>query len=125
MSANANDTQSLDQRRAAYAWGCVKDGVGKDYVSLVSGASALIMSNGLLQALAYYENKGKEAKTIGGHIQSWILGGSRVDCSKVAFDKAVSEMSGADSTQYITYTEEALAMLRWLRQLAKAAQKGG
>ena len=50
---------TLDQQRAAYAWISVQ-GCNSDYVNLSKGAGALIMSNGLMATLAFYESKGKD-----------------------------------------------------------------
>lgn len=50
---------SLDQQRAAYAWQCVQgcNSRNDDYTNLAKAAPALIMNNGLMQALAFYQDK--------------------------------------------------------------------
>ena len=55
---------TLDQRRAEYAWKRVNANLahGKTYVNFTKSAPAFIMSNGLMQALAFYESRKKNDK---------------------------------------------------------------
>ncbi len=63
---------SLDQQRAAYAWECVQ-GCNGDYTNLAKAAPALIMNNGLMQALAFYQSKGKPHHlALNKHTQEWL-----------------------------------------------------
>ncbi len=113
--------QSLEQQRAAFAWEKVKDGVDKEYVSLANGAPALIMSNGLMQALAYYYNRGGKAKDLADALLAWLLRRSFV--KDASFNVAIPEMAEMSSSKFIGATEEALVFLKWLRQFAKANEK--
>ena len=84
-------TTSLDQQRAAYAWQCVQN-LPKDYDKLAKGAPALIMNNGLMQALAFYQDKGKTKEgvmdryhALNAHLRCWLgrqLGGTIFHQSK-------------------------------------------
>ena len=48
--------QSLDQLRAAHAWAVVgKSQKNQDFKNLATSAPALIMGNGLMQTLAFYQ----------------------------------------------------------------------
>ncbi len=117
--------QTKDQERAAYAWK-VAQGCEKNYASLAKGAGALIMSNGLMATLAYYEDKSKNSKgeyvpekkhhkELLNHITSWVFtqGNSGVD-----FVKAMNEFHNMESQNYRNVTQEALDLLRWIRQFA-------
>lgn len=118
---------TLEQERAAYAWERAREGVSIDakaYVPLVKSAPALIMNNGLMQALAYYESKGNgdgkdPHELVSRHVLQWLHKSGLVPA--VDFDEAMGALHRSDSRTYRRATEEALAMLKWLRQLAGAA----
>lgn len=116
-------SRSLDQERAAFAWKKVQD-PSKDFINLASGAPALIMSNGLMQTLAFYKDKGKEhhIKLLDAIIE-WV--GKRefegIKTFSELLERLHSEKTTSDS--YMRATEEALGILRWIRQFAKARGK--
>ncbi len=128
---------SLEQQRAQFAWGCVKDGCTSDYKNLAKGAPALIMGNGLMQVLAFLEAKGKDHHAkLSSHVRGWLglrLGGARLapamaaefprtkDKREPAFNDVMNALVSCDSSLFLRATEEALEILRWLRQLADAA----
>ena len=114
---------SLDQKRAAYAWEKVQ-GCGDEYMKLAKGAPALIMNNGLMQTLAFYEDKGKKHKQhqdLNQHIIGWLA--QRYKISNVTFAGMMQFLHGeATSHQYREATQETLALLRWIRQFAAINQ---
>jgi len=127
---------SLDQRRAAYAWKKVQ-GQNDEYGKLAKGAPALIMNNGLMQTLAFYQDKGtpKEGKKnsdngkahylkLNQHIIDWLWERRPRRDVGVAptFEQMMAELLTADSQTYRKATEETLALLRWIRQLAAINQ---
>ncbi len=119
-------SQSLDQKRARYAWECVENVTG-DYVNLAKAAPSLIMTNGLMQTLAFFKSKGKEHHTdLLDHILGWLVK-PEAACSFLTakeFDRAMGDLaSRASSEQYLHATREALAILKWIRHMA-AAKKG-
>jgi CRISPR-associated protein Cmr5 len=110
--------QTLEQQRAAYAWEKVQRCSG-DYRNLAKGAPALIMINGLMQALAFYESKGKEHhRSLNRHLCEWLRQRSIV--GDASFAGTMVELHQADSAKYRRATEEALAVLKWIRQFAAA-----
>lgn len=119
--------QTLDQRRAQFAWTEAQKGVQtahKEYVNMVKGASSFIMSNGLMQALAFYESRKSkknknQASLLCDSICSWLKN-SRIVNTEAAFDSTMKALFNSDSPTYMRATEETLAMLRWLRQFADA-----
>ncbi len=120
--------RSLDQVRADFAWKCVKKNSTTEYRKLVKSTPALIMSNGLMQTFAYLKAKGKnEHNDLAAHICSWIFRkdhasppDGEVFCQNFQqiMDKLANKIS---SQEYRLKTEESLAILRWIRQLADAA----
>ncbi len=116
--------QSLDQKRAAYAWGRVQQ-VSADYVNLAKAAPALIMGNGLMQTLAFFKSKGKEHHNrLLLDILGWLKK-PEAACPFLTsdqFEAAMGQLAGnaITSDQYLHATQEALAILKWIRQFAAA-----
>lgn len=122
--------QTLDQQRAAFAWPAVNDAKKavrefKDFKNLAKGAPALIMGNGLMPALAFYESRPKDpAKALNQAISAWLVQRFAADAAMKPLPKRYTELMdrllGAPSTFYMAATDETLAMLKWLRQFADA-----
>lgn len=109
---------TLDQQRAAYAWQGVQ-GCTKEYVNLAKAAPALIMNNGLMQTLAFYESKGKpHHQQLAKHLSGWLHQQNHVTASD--FNAVMTSLQSTESSRYRQATEEALALLRWIRQFAAA-----
>lgn len=117
--------KSLDQQRAKYAWQCVSEGIDRDYANLAKGAPALIMGNGLMQALAFLHNKSNPAKQLVAHVSEWVAKRLGLQLQKDYFKTLMSELVQRDSDFYMRATEEALEVLRWIRQFASALGEGG
>lgn len=113
----ADKHKSIEQERAAYAWECVAGGVNKEYVNLAKRAPALIMQNGLMQALAFYKAKGHDRLTM--NITGWLQRRKLIE--QTQFDSVMKELSGTTADQYMRATEETLEILRWIRQFASAS----
>ncbi|MBZ0156067.1 MAG: type III-B CRISPR module-associated protein Cmr5 [Alphaproteobacteria bacterium] len=120
------NTKSLDQEYAAYAWKCVQKNSTREYKNLAKSIPALVMSNGLMQTLAFLKAKGKqEHNDLAAHICGWIFGknsspvNGRVFCDN--FQKIMEQLAALSSYEYRMKTEESLAVLRWMRQLSDAA----
>ena len=121
---------SLEQKRAQAAWAMSQEGIAvaaSDYTNLAKAAPALIMNNGLMQTLAFYEDKGKaNHKALAGHLRRWIM--VRVFEGDIAKDPGfgllMSRLLQANSPTYRQATEEALLLLRWIRQFAAALNPG-
>ncbi|MCK6556858.1 type III-B CRISPR module-associated protein Cmr5 [Candidatus Binatia bacterium] len=113
------ELKSLDQTRAAYAWQKVGERPDDRYVKLAKGAPALIMSNGLMQTLAFFQSKGGHHENLMRHVLEWLStrAGQTFDTD---FSKAMKYLHSTGSEQYMRATEEALEILRWIRQFAAA-----
>jgi len=111
-------TTSLAQHRDAYAWQCVQN-LPKDYDKLAKAAPALIMNNGLMQALAFYQSKGKAHHlALNQHLCEWLR--QRGIVQQAEFASVMAALHGADATTFRRATEETLALLKWVRQFAAA-----
>lgn len=112
--------QTLDQQRAAFAWTRAQANarLGSDYKNLCKGAPALIMGNGLMPALAFWNSRGKTpadalvADLLGWFNQRWSM--------PIQFAQVMSGLQKADGQLYMQATDEALEFLKWLRQFADA-----
>ena len=121
-----NNRLNLEQQRAQDAWKCVEEAqkepkISYDkYVNSAKGMPVLIMNSGLMQMLAFAEDKQKEQGLIAKQLRKWL---------KSRFPKIVSEdfgkfmeylMKDSEPQEYQAITAEAFAWLRWIRQLAAA-----
>lgn len=126
-------TRSLEQERAAYAWKAVQN-ASSDYANLAKAAPSLIMTNGLMQTLAFFKSKGKDHhKKLLDDLLGWFAN-EKANCPFMKGEKSIKEkdfspamnaLSTASSEQYLHATQEALAILKWIRQFAAAATSGG
>ena len=115
---------TLEQKRAQFAWDFAKEGTalaGDEYRNLAKAAPALIMNNGLMQTLAFLNSKNeRHHQELGGHLRRWLsvrTGGPDRD---IGFEPAMKAMLDFDPANYRQATDEALLILRWIRQFAAA-----
>lgn len=122
--------KSLDQERAAYAWERVSgkaDSYKEKYKNLSKSFPALIMSNGLMQSIAYLgEKDSDEHKALLSDIISWFVkkGLMSEDKAGQGFNGIMTVLSNSNSEKYRRATEEALEILKWIRQMADASIRG-
>lgn len=117
--------QTLDQQRAQYAWERATRNAREDgYREMAKGAPALIMGNGLMPALAYYNSRTgsnqKPAELMLADMLGWLA--KRKMVPNNMFSDAMGAFFGAASQDYMRATEETFAMLKWLRQFADAVE---
>lgn len=128
--------QTLDQKRAALAWVYAKEGMDEaadEYRNLAKGAPALIMNSGLMPTLAFYASKGsnKGAQALLDHLLRGFL--ERLDGQKGLkrhqglqhFGAWMGKLQTAPSEDYLRYTDEALELLKWIRQFVDAVPAVG
>ena len=109
---------TLDQQRAAFAWTRAQANarLGREYRNLCKGAPALIMGNGLMPALAFWQSRNKDhANALVADLLGWFH--QRLDMP-ANFVQTMTALQGADSATYMQATDEALEFLKWLRQFA-------
>ena len=83
------------------------------------------MNNGLMQTLAFYQDKGKpHHQALNQHIIGWLWEHPLRRDEGVAptFEQTMQELLANDSQAYRKATEETLALLRWIRQFAAINQ---
>ena len=123
--------QTLDQQRAALAWGYATAGIaqhGKEYKGLAKGAPALIMNSGLMQTLAFYSGKGQAAQQL---LDDLVCGLSHRLAGKPlkpgqgrqCFPQLMEMLYKGQSETYMRYTDEALELLKWIRQFVDAVEQ--
>jgi CRISPR-associated protein Cmr5 len=119
--------QTLDQQRAQFAWAAANKAQASlknfsDYKNLAKGAPALVMGNGLMAAIAFYQSRGKDHAT---QLMNDILGSLAHRSGQKAtlsFGAAMASFQAMDSREYMRATDETLSMLKWLRQFADAVE---
>lgn len=118
--------QTLEQQRAAHAWKVSKEGCDKEYVNAAKGMPALIMNSGLMQVLAFCEEKSKTNKSnangrVARDLREWLhhrFNGTANPDTDPSFSVFMQALMQCDPEQYQAITTEAFAWLRWLRQIA-------
>lgn len=118
--------QSINQRCAAFVWKHVEKQSSrsdfKDVVNATKAAPALIMSNGLMATLAFYQQKENQYEPVLALIVAWL---NENELGSGSYRKTIEFLSQNDSATYMRATESAMLVLRWARQLAAAHSKAG
>jgi CRISPR-associated protein Cmr5 len=96
----------------------------REYAALTKGAPALVMGSGLMAALAFWQSRNKgPGEDLVTDLLGWFAERKQLPAD---FEKAMGLMAEkASAAQYMALTDEALAVLRWLRQFADALAKEG
>lgn len=118
-------SQTLDQKRAAIAWQYATAGMaqhGKEYKSLAKGAPALIMNSGLMPALAFYKGKGPAAQHLLNDLMTGLIQRLAPQSAPRDFVSFMVILQKYESREYLRYTDEALELLKWLRQFVDAVE---
>jgi CRISPR-associated protein Cmr5 len=112
--------RTLDQIRAKYAWGRVQ-GPDEKYRNLAKSLPALVMTNGLMQTLAFLKGKGKpEHNRLTEDILTWLADPEVRILPTSNYERAMTFMvNETNSDDYQKATEETLAVLKWIRYLAQ------
>lgn len=120
---------TLEQQRAQNAWQACER-YNKDHVNAAKGLPALIMNSGLMQVLAFCNEKGQKESTrhmseVAAQLRAW-LAGRFPDTFKKGSDFAPymqALMNVQPAATYQAINAEAFAWLKWLRQMAAARNK--
>jgi CRISPR-associated protein Cmr5 len=116
---------TLEQLRAKDVWARC-DHVTKEYAILAKGLPALIMNSGLLQVLAFLHEKGskhaqRHCQELGDDLRDWLHQRFKSRLPTTEFKSFMTTLMQADPRTYQDVHAEALAWLRWMRQMAPAA----
>ena len=113
--------ETLEQKRARYAWQCVqKHKYTESQRGVVKGLPLLILNGGLIQSLAYLHSKEKEYAEIGNDVIEWLCQ-QFPDTLSVSYSKFMEQITELDSQKFQAVTQEAMALLKWLRQFVDVA----
>ncbi|MBX3057902.1 MAG: type III-B CRISPR module-associated protein Cmr5 [Anaerolineae bacterium] len=123
--------QTIEQKRAAQAYKDVTNvdnvdqqyraELGRKYNSLARSAPALVQSNGLGQALAFWRAKaGRDKKgehwLLYSHVSTWVMQELKADPQEALLEWVVQQ----DTQTYRRATTETMAYLNWLKRFAEA-----
>ena len=121
---------TLDQQRAAFAWDAANAGIGRhgdDYRRVAKGAPALIMTSGLMPTLAFYASKTEAHEMLLNDVCAWFgqRFSSRSEYSPTPHDfgGVITKLQGQSSAFYLEATDEALEILKWIRQFVDAVPR--
>lgn len=128
--ANTFTSQTLEQKRAQNAWDACAN-YSKDHVNFAKGLPALIMNSGLMQVMAFCQEKGAKDKTrhvgeVAAHLRAWLHQRFAPTLKGKDFHSFMESFmaEGFTSADYQAISAEAFAWLKWLRQMAAARQPG-
>lgn len=128
MNAMNAPRQTLEQQRAQNAWDACAS-YSKEHVNAAKALPALIMNSGLMQVLAFCEEKGKKEKgkpqgEVATHLRAWLAGRHKDTFKQGAdFSAFMQALMQASPASYQAINAEAFAWLKWLRQMAAARNK--
>ena len=114
--------KTLNQKRASFVLRKVEKMKGnKDYSTTAKKFPALVMTNGLLPALAFVKKKQKEFYD---HMSEWfkeigLLKDKEENESKKEKTDLLEFLSNTDSTTLRIFTMEALEIADWFKRIAE------
>jgi CRISPR-associated protein Cmr5 len=116
--------QTLEQKRAVDAWKRVQ-GCSGEYQKLCKSLPALIMNSGLLQVLAFLNEKGTKdsqvhCKDLGDQLRDWLSQRFPQELPRAEFAAFMHDLMKAEPRTFQAVTAESMAWLRWVRQMAPA-----
>lgn len=113
---------TLEQMRAQDAWDKSARYTDK-HRNFAKGMPALIMNSGLMQVLAFCHEKEGEHEEIARDLRRWLNRRFNGADNDPGFEPFMQMLLRAGPREYQMITTEALAWLKWLRQMA-SARKG-
>ncbi len=123
--------QTLEQQRAADAW-ARSQGCTDEYSKLAKGLPALIMNSGLMQVMAFLQEKGgsknssqRHCGLLAEHLRSWLHRQFPTQIRSAEFGPFMNALMNCDAVTFRLVTAEAFAWLRWVRQVAAAVRAQG
>lgn len=120
--------QTLDQKRAVLAWGYatasrnLQGEMADKYRNLAKGAPALIMNSGLMPTLAFYKSKGPAEQQLLNDLMTGLVQRLAPQPAPRDFMSFMAMLQKGESREYLRYTDEALELLKWLRQFVDAVK---
>mgnify|MGYP000681006396 CR=1 FL=1 len=119
-------SSTLEQERAKYALDAIKQfqsGDKEKYRTLIKKLPAMILNNGLGQALAFLladdEGKGKPSGKLYERLQTWVVGKQGIYTGNF-----IDSLMANGRTEYMHAQHETLKLLTWMTKFADAYLKG-
>lgn len=115
--------QTIQQKRARHALQKVREVVGQDqqfkkeYKSYAAALPAMIHTNGLGQAAAFYQSKGGTHLVLYQLLSGWLCGENQPFADQTDLLEGITR---SDMQTYRLAQAEAQALLEWVKQFAKA-----
>lgn len=116
--------QTLQQQRAKYALNRVNDAIKdkvnqKEYKSYAASLPAMIHTNGLGQAVAFFRSKGKNDTHFALYklLSDWL---TQADQPYYGYKDLLEGIVNEDMQQYRLAQMEAQALMSWVKKFAKA-----
>lgn len=114
---------TLEQLRAQNAWE-VSAVYETDHVNAAKALPALIMNSGLMQVLAFCQDKGRAPSLVAEHLRHWLAARFPATFSKgAAFAPFMQALMQASPSTFQAINAEAFAWMKWLRQMSAARKK--
>lgn len=86
------------------------------YRNYAKSAPALVMTNGLIATLAYYQSRNKNEKEAGQFREDLC----ELALGKSNYSESMKDLLEAKPHQYMEKTESSLEVLKWMRQFCDA-----
>ena len=128
---NKENRLPLEQRRARHAWEKAKEGIQAEaeqeckkgeYANIAKALPALIMNSGLMQVMAFCQDEKRKChQMVALHLRQWLHNQFN---TPIEFEDFMEELMQADAAKFQRINAEAMAWLKWLRQMAAARQGG-
>ncbi len=121
---NNTQRQSIEQKRAKYAFDCAKD-KSEEYKSAVDKVPTYIKINGLLNTLVFLYSKKSSGKNeeVLNQIINWLekkeITNDVSERQQIAFLEGLMDSNVTNTSTMIRHTSEVLALFNWLRRFAK------
>ncbi|MBI4749716.1 MAG: type III-B CRISPR module-associated protein Cmr5 [Acidobacteria bacterium] len=118
--------RTIEQARATAAWNNIQEVKGQDfeakYSSWAKKFPALVLNNGLGQALAFLRAKNKdEHQALYSHFSRWVTSQIYRTSDNELLERLIG--SHSNSLDYRHATTETLAFAGWLKRFAEAELK--
>ena len=114
---------TIEQLRAQNAWE-VSAAYQSDHVNAAKALPALIMNSGLMQVLAFCQDKGRAQAVVAEHLRSWLASRFPSTFAKGhEFSAFMQALMQASPATYQAINTEAFAWMKWLRQMSAARKK--
>ncbi len=116
--------QTLQQKRAKYVLDCVQKAINrsvnqKEYKSYAANLPAMIHTNGLGQAVAFFRSKGEEDTHFELYqlLSDWL---TQADQPYKGYRDLLEGIVNENMQQYRLAQMEAQALMSWVKKFAKA-----